>query len=135
MNEVISFYSDDLPNSSILDKELCCLNSKWLHAPIDDRPETLSDSLNQCSPITFPNISILLKTFATLPLSSASCERSGSALKRLNNYLRCTQTEQRLTTLVLIHMNYQTDISVDTACKLFIQKHPRRMEKASLLFE
>jgi len=135
MNEVISFYSDDLPNSSILDEELCRWKSKWLHAPIDDRPETLSDSLNQCSPITFPNISTLLKFFPTLPLSSASCERSGSALKRLNNYLRCTQTEQRLTALALIHMNYQTDISVDTACKLFIQKHPRRMEKASLLFE
>ncbi len=31
----------------------------------------------KCSPITFSNIFTLLKIFATLPLSSCSCERSG----------------------------------------------------------
>ena len=133
LDEVISFYSDDLPNGN---KQLCRWKSKWLCVLVEDRPQTLSDCLKQYSPITFSNIFTLLKNFATLPLSSSSCVRSGSALKRLNNYLRCTQTEQRLTALSLIHMHYQTDISVVTACKLFIQKkHPRRMEKAILLFE
>ena len=120
LDEVISFYSDDLPNGNILDEELCRWKSKWLCVPVEDRPQTLSDCLKQCSPITFSNIFTLLNFFATMPLSSSSCERSGSALKRLNNYLRCTQTEQRLIALSLIHMHYQTDISVDTACKLFI---------------
>ncbi len=135
LDEVISFYSDDLPNSSIIDEELCHWKSKWLRITVENRPKCLSDCLKQCSPITFSNIFTLLKIFATLPLSSCSCERSGSTLKRLNNYLRCTQTEERLTALSLIHIHYETDICIDTACKLFIQKQPRRMEKASLLFE
>ncbi len=135
LDEVISFYSDDLPNSNIIDEELCHWKSKWLRIPVENRPKCLSDCLKQCSPITFSNIFTLLKIFATLPLSSCSCERSGSTLKRLNNYLRCTQTEERLTALSLIHIHYETDICIDTGCKLFIQKQPRRMEKASLLFQ
>ena len=51
------------------------------------------------------------------------------------NNLRCTQTEERLTALGLIHSHYHADIDVDTVCKLFLQKHPCRMEAASLLFE
>ena len=40
-----------------------------------------------------------------LPLSSCACESSASVLRRLNTYLRCTQTEQRLSALALIHMH------------------------------
>ena len=44
-----------------------------------------------------------LHVFATLPLSSCSCEQSASALRRLNNYLRCTQKEERLTAGTCAH--------------------------------
>ena len=81
----------------------------------------------QCCPITLPNIFTLLKLFATLPLSSCACERSASVLRRL--------TEQRLSALALIHMNYEIEISVDDVCKTFLQKHPHKMEKANLLFD
>ncbi len=37
--------------------------------------------------------------------------------------------------LVLFHCNYKAEINIDTVCKLFIQKHPRLMEKANLLFD
>ena len=77
----------------------------------------------------------LLKLFATLPLSSCSCERSASALCRLNNYLRSTQTAERLSALALIHIAYETEINLDTVCKLYLEKYPRRIECASLLFQ
>ena len=76
-----------------------------------------------------------LKLFATQSLSSCACERSASVLRRLNTYLRCTQTEQRLSALALIHMNYEIEISVDDVCKTFLQKHPRKMEKANSFFD
>ena len=98
-------------------------------------PNTVSKSLKQCCPITLPNIFTLLKLFATLPLSSFACERSASVLRRLNTYLRCTQTEQQLSALALIHMNYEIEIGVDDVCKTFLQKNPRKMEKANLLFD
>ena len=79
----------------------------------------------KCCSSSLPNIYTLLKLFATIPLSSCSCEISASALRRLNNYLRCSQTEQRLSALALIHMNYDTDIDIDNVCQIFCNKHPK----------
>ena len=115
-------------NSSVAGSQNGCMYT------VEDQPKTLSDCLKHC-PITFSNIFTILKMFTTLPLSSSSYERSGSILKRLNNYLRCAQTEQCLTALSLIHIHCETDICIDTACKLFIQNHPCKMEKKKLLFE
>ncbi len=53
------------------------------------------ETLKECDANALPNIFTLLKLFATLPLSSCSCERSGSSLRRLHNNLRATQTEER----------------------------------------
>ena len=52
---------------------------------------------------------------------NCSCERSASAHRRLHNYLRCTQTEERLSALALIHLNYESEMKIDTVCKLFFQ--------------
>ena len=46
---------------------------------------------------TYLALSILLRIFATLPVTTATGERSFSALKYINkNYLRCTMTDERL---------------------------------------
>ena len=79
---------------------------------MDKRSKTLSKSLANCNSVSMPNVFTLLKLFATLPLSSCTCERSASVIRRLNNIMRCTQTEERLTALTLIHMNYETKICV-----------------------
>ena len=131
----ITFYHDDLPNALILDEELHRWKLRWLEVPQQNRPGTLGSTLKQCSSDDLPNIKTLLKLFATLPLSSCSCERSASVLRRLNNYLRCTQTAERLSALALIHISYEIDISIDSVCKLYLEKYPRRMECASLLFQ
>ena len=34
--------------------------------------------------------------------------------------------------LALIHINYETEIDIDNVCKMFLQKHPKRMENSSL---
>ena len=130
----ITFYAEDLPYTDIIDEELHHWKSMWLKVPRENRPKTLSETLKECSPSTLPNIYTLLKLFATLPLSSCSCERSGSTLRRLHTYLRSTQTEERLSALALINANYEMEINIDSVCKLYLEKHPRRIECASLLF-
>ena len=82
------------------------------------------------------NIIALLKLFCHASTKLLFGERFASALRRLNNYyMRCSQTGERLTALAIIHCNYEAEINIDTVCKLFMQKHPRRMEKAYLLFD
>ena len=112
ISSAVTFYAEDLPNSDILDEELHRWKLRWLSCPLEKRPNTLSGSLKQYSYDTLPNEFTLLKVFATIPLSSCSCERSASTLRRLNTYLRCTQTEERLSALVLIHTHYESDINI-----------------------
>ena len=133
IEEAVSFYNDDLPNPTIIDEEFCRWKSKWLLALTDDQPDTIVKSLKECSQAALPNIYTLIMLFATLPLSSCTCERSGCTLKHLNSYLMSTQTEERLSSLALIHINY-SDFNIDEICKRFLQKHPHRLEKANLLF-
>ena len=125
ISEAVKFYNDDLPNPLILDEELHVWKTKWLSVETQKQPKSFQECLKVCSKATLPNIFCLLKLFSTLPVSSCSCERSASTLRRLNNNLRCTQSEERLTSLALIHCNYSKEISVDKICQLFSLKYPR----------
>lgn len=50
----------------------------------------------------FPNIVISLRILLTIPITSASAERSFSKLKIIKNYLRNTISQKRLTELATI---------------------------------
>ena len=102
---------------------------------VEKIPQSLAETIKQFCPQTLPNIFTLLKLSATLPLSSCSCERSASSLRSLNNYLRCTQTEERLSTLALIHANCDYPFDIDIICRIFLNKHIQRLEHASVLFD
>lgn len=53
-------------------------------------PHSAIESLMRCDESFFPNIHRLLQLLATLPVSTATSERSFSTLKRLKTYLRNT---------------------------------------------
>ena len=112
IEQAVAFYTEDLPNAAVVDEDFHIWKSRWLSVSPEERPQTLTESMKKCFPQSLPNIFTLLKLFATLPLSSCSCECSASALRRLITYLRCTQTQERLSELALIHSNY--DAKIDT---------------------
>ncbi|CAI6377485.1 unnamed protein product [Macrosiphum euphorbiae] len=59
----------------------------------------------------YPMISKLLQIFITLPVSTATGERSFSTLRRLKTYLRNSSGQIRLNGLALL--NIHRDINVD----------------------
>ena len=67
-------------------------------------------SLKACVPNDFPNLYMLLKIAATLPVITCECERSISTMRRLNNYMRCAVGERRLSALALMHIKYDMRI-------------------------
>ena len=134
IEQAVAFYTENLPKAAVVGEEFHIWKSRWLSVSSEERPQTLTESMKKFCPQRLPNIFTLLKLFATLPLSSCSCQRSASALRRLNTYLRCTQTQERLSALALIHSNYDAKIDIDTVCKLFIEKYPRRIECSRVLF-
>ena len=66
--------------------------------------ETINDVLKEIFSLktAFPNLVKLLQLVLTIVLSTASCERSFSALKRIKTYLRSTMTEQCLNNVALL---------------------------------
>src|SRR4029434_3765442 len=60
----------------------------------------------------YPNIHCVLQVLLTMPVSTASAERSFSTTRRLKTYLRSTMTDKRLTGLALI--NIHTDLEIDS---------------------
>ena len=83
ITDLTNQYSDDLPNPDIIDQELRRWKRKWMDVKPDDRPDSLAKSIKVCDKLRFPNIFILIRIGCTLPVTSAECERSFSAMRRL----------------------------------------------------
>ena len=79
------------------------------------------------------NIFTILQLLATVPITSATCERSISTLRCIKTYLRNTMTQDRLNGLALMYVHRDKHINLDEVIELFVQMHPRRMRMADIL--
>jgi hypothetical protein len=77
------FYYNMLPDPQHLAPEMEVWQKKWQMVSDGDRPLSALDSFMSCNGEFFPNIQVLLRILATLPVSTATAERSFSTLKRL----------------------------------------------------
>ena len=101
--------------------------------PADSRPSSLAESIKDCDSDLFPNIYVLLQIACTIPVTSCECERSASALRRLNNYMRASMGKSRLSHLALLHIHYDMQVDLDEVVDCYACLHPRRMELDSLI--
>ena len=105
-NIVQSVWADIQPAiskyASLLDLSLTVIKAEytlWQQHWRDDKqsvallPANALDSLNHCSAKSNPNMHLLLKVLATLPVSTATPERVFSKLERTLTALRSTMTE------------------------------------------
>lgn len=110
-NDFITFYESLLPDATVINEEFSMWKLKWLKYDVEKKPSNAIDSLLECDARFFPNIRKLLEILATLPVSTATAERTFSTLRRLKTYLRNTTGEDRLTGLALLSI--QKEIEVD----------------------
>lgn len=130
--DLASFYEDDLPSSHNIDMELVSWAIRWSEQQ-DNLPSRPDITLRQCDVKYFPNIHTLLRIICTLPVTSCSCERSISGLRRLKTYLRSTMGQERLNGLALLHCHYSMDVNAEEILNMFARKHPRRMILVNVL--
>lgn len=84
---------------------------------------TLDDLKIIISKNVYPNLYTLLKVAIVLPISSASCERSFSAMRRIKT--RSTMEQSRFTNISLLHI--ERDIIIDSEQVLYIFSLKDRM--------
>jgi hypothetical protein len=75
------------------------------------KPQTLLETLNVTN--QDPNIYAIFTVLITMPVSSASSERSFSAMRRVKNYLGATMGDERSSNLSLLHIHRTRNLSVE----------------------
>jgi len=116
-------YRDDLPSPQLFLAEF----QRWRikYAEEEELLSSRATALKQCHEDEFPNKFTLLKILSTLPVTSCECERSFSAMRRLNTCMQCTMSENRLASLALMHIHYDMQIDLQEGVELFAATHPQ----------
>ena len=85
--------------------------NKWKKEDVSTVPSSAIEALCACHADIYQNVYILLTILGTLPVSTATSERSFSTMRRLKTYLRSSIGNERLTGLALlsIHKDRQID--------------------------
>ncbi len=70
----------------------------------------------------------LLLLYLTIPVTTATAERSFSALNRIKTYLRCTMTQHRLNHVIIPHIHKEKldQLDLNNICSDFISKNESR---------
>nr|CAI5825293.1 unnamed protein product [Callosobruchus analis] len=132
---LLSFYHQDVAELSrnVLDAELRLWYQKFMK--IDGSsveppaaPKCAIDALNACNAAIYPNIFTLLKIFATIPISTATAERTFSTLRRLKSYLRNTMSENRLNGLANLNIHRWIQVDTNEVLAILKEKGPRRLD-------
>jgi len=133
--ELTETYKDDLPNPQVAEREFVMWQTKFKSKPLDELPSTCAQAIRKCDRAVFPNIHRLFQLACTIPVTSCECERSASSLRRLHSYLRTSMTQERLSSLALIHIHYDTLVNMDEVVTLFSQQHPRKLKLSNVFVE
>ena len=81
---------------------------KWSEVDRNVKPQTLVRTFDQANSNSFPVPFIALLTY---PVSICTADRSFSGLNRLETTLRRTMTEERLSSLAILHMHAHKDVT------------------------
>ena len=128
-------YNDDLPSPELFSSELALWKHKFTSNPDGDVPSTCSAAMKMCDELIFPNVFVLLKIACTISVTSCECERNASTIRRLRNYMRCAMTEERFTSLALMHIHYNHKMDLNEVVDIFHAMHPRRFHMSNILVD
>lgn len=79
-----------------------------------DNSKTLNEQLKAVIEYdTYPNIYKLMHVALAMPISSATCERSFSTMRRINNYLRSNMEQDRFTNLSILNIERELSNKIE----------------------
>ncbi|XP_013421627.1 52 kDa repressor of the inhibitor of the protein kinase-like [Lingula anatina] len=93
VTDIVSTYEKDLPSPELVPLEVRRWENRFDKVPETERPNSPALAIKKCDPDVYPNLYVLLKLACTIPVTSCECERSASALRRLNTYMRASMSK------------------------------------------
>ena len=121
-------FSDDLIAKDVSEfrQEIDRWVVKWDIAS-DPKPSNLSETLQATSYDLYPNIYICLVILITMPVTTATAERSFSVMRRIKTYVRATMLTERLSSLSVLHAYKHWDLDTEKIIDSFALKKKRRL--------
>ena len=135
LNRVTAFaspaYDAFMPNPASLREDLRHWRRKFeLMRQADVKcvlPQDAFSCLDHADNAMFRNVHVLLVIVCVFPLTTCTCERCNSALKRLKTRLR-DMTTQRLTGLTLLNLYPAEEIDLEKVIDVFASRGDRRVD-------
>ena len=122
-------YQTDLTcNLDEFKREVVRWRTRWSITPRDQMPTSLCETLDAVNPVLYPSIDTILCIMLTMPVTSATAERSFSVLRRLKTYVRSTMKNDRLSSLALTHIHRDFSVDLDKIMEKFVSAKTRRTD-------
>ena len=112
------FYRSYLPCYKALEAELDLWEANWLNDTSRHR-DNISSTLKSIDFRSFINIKVCLGILGTLPVTTYTCERLFSSMRRLKTYTRSTMTSERLNGIALMHVHQEIVLDIEKVIDLF----------------
>ena len=137
MQPAVHLYAQFLASNIVVKAEFELWKMRWTAKPkasvdctVKRQPDIIKPSnalhaLSVCNRQLFPNIYTLLHIAATLPVTTASAERTFSSMKLIKTYLRSTMTANRLTGLALLNIHRDIELTADEVIDNFALQNRR----------
>ena len=118
---LVNIYEDDLPSEYAIDLELQAWGLKWKGNSESTKCNTTPKAMAKADKMLYPNVYTLLSIGATLPVTSAVCERSISVLRFVKPAMQSTMTNVRLNGLAMmfIHRELADDLELQAGVDEF----------------
>ncbi|XP_057309854.1 52 kDa repressor of the inhibitor of the protein kinase-like [Hydractinia symbiolongicarpus] len=81
----------------------------------------------------YPNIFKILHILAEVPVTTCSCERSISTLRRVKTYLRSSMTQNRFNGYVLLNIQNGMKINLNDVIDMLAIKYPKRLKMLDIM--
>ena len=100
--KMVELYKADLPSPHNIDTELLSWQMKWEKYTNNDLSKRPQDALAMADELFLPNIRTLLIIICTIPVTTCSCKRSMSSLRRVKTCNDDTRETKRATSHDLV---------------------------------
>ena len=124
-NKIYNTYSHDLNHRVTFDNEISWWKARWALAE-GEKPNNLEDILSFTIGGPYPNVTTVLTILLTMPVSTATRERSFSTMGRVKTYVRTTTLTERVSSLALMHAYREMPIDLESVIIDFCASKPRR---------
>ena len=122
---LLEIYQEDIgPRAEVVPEVQRWVN-KWKKEDVSTVPSSAIEA-RACHVDIYPNVYILLTILGTLPVSTATSERSFSTMRRLKTYLRSSIGNERMAGLALLSIYKDRQIDREKIMNDFVASSNRR---------